>query len=295
MVPRRLYTWNVALLILLGLNAPAANAALIEFTGNVPTDFNPATNPGVVVTPVSSNPLNIGQQSWITANGWVSGWSIQDIRTNYNASTDTLDVGINTFKNSQGVNAPFGQANGDPTGTPTSYDPAHLGGDKSIALAIAPVNFSNPSQPGTPVVVAGVPADKTVAGTGTDGYTVSTYNAANAANGGLAYSFGTSLPQHMGNLAYDPSPAHPQLEFTIANFSKIPGLHPSNGYWIAAFAGSAMDVVAGEAYLSWTNVPITAAQQIPNVPEPATWLTWTWTLVIGAAVCRFRGRIRAQS
>ena len=61
MVPRRLYTWNVALLILLGLNAPAANAAPIEFTGNVPNDFNPATNPGVVVTPVSSNPLNIGQ------------------------------------------------------------------------------------------------------------------------------------------------------------------------------------------------------------------------------------------
>ena len=235
MVPRRLYTWNVALLILLGLNAPAANAAPIEFTGNVPNDFNPATNPGVVVTPVSSNPLNIGQPSWITANGWVSGWSIQDIRTYYNASTDTLDVGINTFKNSQGVNAPFGQANGDPTGTPTSYDPAHLGGDKSIAIAIAPVSSSNPSQPGTPVVVAGVPADKTVAGTGTDGYTVSTYNAANAANGGLAYSFGTSLPQHMGNLAYDPSPAHPQLEFTITNFSKIPGLNPSNGFWIAMY------------------------------------------------------------
>ena len=35
MVPRRLYTWNVALLILLGLHAPAANAAPIQFTGNV--------------------------------------------------------------------------------------------------------------------------------------------------------------------------------------------------------------------------------------------------------------------
>ena len=75
MVPRRLYTWNIALLVLLGLHAPAANAAPIEFTGNVPNDFNPATNPGVVVTPVSSNPLNIGQSSWVTANGWVSGWS----------------------------------------------------------------------------------------------------------------------------------------------------------------------------------------------------------------------------
>ena len=102
MVPRRLYTWNVALLILLGLNAPAANAAPIEFTGNVPNDFNPATNPGVVVTPVSNNPLNIGQPAADTANGWVSGWSIQDIRTYYNASNDTLYVGINTFTNPKG-------------------------------------------------------------------------------------------------------------------------------------------------------------------------------------------------
>ena len=77
-------------------------AAPIQFTGNVTSDFNPATNPSVVVTPVSSNPLNIGQSSWITANGWVSGWSIQDIRTNYDATTDTLYVGINTFKNASG-------------------------------------------------------------------------------------------------------------------------------------------------------------------------------------------------
>ncbi|MGZ3300357.1 MAG: hypothetical protein ACXWO3_05585, partial [Isosphaeraceae bacterium] len=119
-------------------------------------------------------------------------------------------------------------------------------------------------------------------------------NAANAANGGLAYSFGTRLPQHMGNLAYDPSPADPQLEFTIKNFSKIPGLNSANGVWIAAFAGSARDVVAGEAYLSWTQLPVTGAQQIPQSnPEPTTWLAWT--LVIGAAACRFRGRIRAQS
>jgi len=292
MVPRRVYTWNVALLILLGLNAPTANAAPIEFTGNVPTDFDPATNPAVKVTPVSSNPLEIGQASWITANGWISGWSIQDIRTYYNTSNDTLYVGINTFKNSQGVNAPFGQANGDPTGTPTGYDPAHLGGDKSIAIAFAPVSSTNPGQPGNPVVVAGVPADKSVAGAGTDGYTVSTYNATKAANGGLAYSFGASLPQYMGNLAYDPTPTHPQLEFTITNFSQIHGLNPSKGYWLEMYAGSAVDGVAGEAGLALTNVPITAAQQIPNTPEPTTWLAWT--LIAGAAACRFRGRIRAQ-
>jgi len=178
------------------------------------------------------------------------------------------------------------------TRLPPSYDPAHLGGDKSIALAIAPVNSSNVTQPGIPLVIAGVPADKTKAGAGIDGFTVSQYNAAYASDG-LGYQFGQTLPQFTGNLAYDPTPAHPEVEFTITNFSKIPGLNPANGFWIEAYAGSAVDGVAGEAGLAWTKVPVNAAQQIPNTPEPTTWLAWT--LVIGTAACRFRGRILAQS
>ncbi len=288
MVPRRLFTWNIALLVLLGLHAPAAHAAPIDFTGNVANDLNPATNPGVVITPVSDNALNIGQPASDTAKGWISGWSIQDIRTYYNASNDTLYVGIDTFANSKGQHAPFGQANGDPTGTPTATDPAHLGGDKSLAIAFAPVSTTNPTQPGTPLIIAGVPADKTQSGSGIDGFTVSKYNPATALDG-LAYQFGQTLPQNTGNLAYDPTPAHPQLEFTITNFSKIPGLNPSSGFWIEMYAGSAVDGV-GEAGLGWTQVPITAAQ---NIPEPTTWLAWT--LIAGAAACRFRGRIRKQS
>jgi len=283
MVHRRLIPWPLALLVLLGLRSPAAFAVPIQFTGNVANDFNPVTNPNVVTTPVSSNALNIGQSSWITANGWISGWSIQDIRTNYDPTTDTLSVGMNTFKNASGQYAPFGQANGDPTGTPTGYDPAHLGGDKSVALAIAPVNLTNLSQPGTPVIVAGVPADKTTAGAGIDGFTVSGFNATKAATSGLAYAFGTSLPQYMGNLAYDPTSAHPQLEFTIKNFSKIPGLDPASGFWISAYAGSSQDGVAGEAYLSWSKIPANAEQ---NIPEPATCLAWM--IATAAAACRFR-------
>ena len=290
MVPRRLSPWTVALLVVVGINAPAALAAPINFTGYVASDFNPATNPNVVVTPVSSNPLNIGQQPWETANGWVSGWSIQDIRTYYDSSTDTMYVGINTFANPKGQYAPFGQANGDPTGTPTSYDPAHLGGDKSIALAFAPVSASNPSSPGTPVVVAGIPADKSLVGKGTDGFTVSNYNAASANAGGLGYAFGSQLPQYTGNLAYDPSPSHPQLEFTITNFSKIPGLNPNNGFWISMYAGSAVDGV-GEAGLTWTKLPASAEQ---NIPEPATWLAWS--VASGLAAWRYRRRRnRAQA
>ncbi len=289
MVPRCLCPWSLAFLALLGSQAPSACAASIQFTGNVQNDFNPVTNPSVTVTPVSSNPLNIGQQEWITNNGWISGWSIQDIRTNYDAKTDTLSVGVDNFKNASGQIAPFGQANGDPTGTPTAYDPAHLASDKSFALAIAPVNAASPAQPGAPVAIAGVPADKTTAGTGTDGFTVAKFNAANASSG-LAYQFGAALPQNTGSLAFDPSPSHPQLEFTISNFSKIPGLDPSKGFWVSAYAGSSLDGVAGEAYLAWSKVPVNAAQ---SIPEPATWLAWS--LATGAIAWRFRRRVRARS
>jgi hypothetical protein len=283
MVPRRFCSWSFAILVSIGLGSSAALAAPIQFTGNVANDF-PLTNPSVFSAPVSSNPLNIGQSDWITNRGWISGWSIQDIRTSYDASSDTLSVGINTFKNAQGQYAPFGQANGDPSGTPTSYDPAHLGGDKSIALAFAPVNATNVSQPGAPVMIAGVPADKTTAGTGIDGFTVSQFDPSRA-SAGLAYSFGKSLPQNMGNLAFDPSPAHPQLEFTITNFSKIPGLDPSKGFWISAYAGSSLDGVAGEAYLAWSKIPASAEQ---TIPEPTTWLAWTMAACVAA--WRFRGR-----
>jgi hypothetical protein len=290
MVTRRFRPWSLAFLILAGVHPPLASAAPIQFTGNVTKDFNPANDVNTVVTPVSSNPLSIGQSSWITNQGWVSGWSIQDIRTNYDSGTDTLSVGFNNFKNPSGGIAPFGQANGDPSGTPTPYDPAHLGGDKSFALAIAPFNPVSPAQPGAPVAVAGVPADKTTAGTGTGGFTVAQYNAAGA-NNGLAYQFGKAITQAAGSyMAFDPSTSHPQLEFAIKNFSKIPGLDPTKGFWISAFAGSSLDGVAGEAYLSWSKVPANAEQ---NIPEPTTWLAWT--LVCCAAGSRLRHRRRTQA
>jgi hypothetical protein len=289
MVPRCLYPWSLAFLALMGLPVPSASSASIQFTGNVQNDFNPVTNPGVTITPVSSNPLNIGQSQWITNNGWISGWSIQDIRTSYDPKTDTLSVGVDNFKNANGQIAPFGQANGDPSGTPTAYDPAHLGSDKSFALAIAPVNAASLAQPGAAVAIAGIPADKTTAGPGIDGFTVAKFNAANASSG-LAYQFGAALPQNTGNLAFDPSPSHPQLEFTIPNFSKIPGLNPSQGFWISAYAGSSLDGVAGEAYLAWSKVPVNAAQ---SIPEPATWLAWS--LATGAIAWRLRRRVHGQS
>ena len=189
-------------------------------------DFNPATNPNVVTTPVSSNPLNIGQSQWITANGWVSGWSIQDIRTNYDATTDTLSVGINTFKNASGQYAPFGQANGDPSGTATAYDPAHLGGDKSVALAIAPINPTNLGQPGNAGGRRGRPGrqdDRRHRNRRLHRLSVQRHQGGLS---GLAYSFGTSLPQNMGNLAFDPARPIPNSSSPSRTSARSPGWIP---------------------------------------------------------------------
>ncbi len=278
----------LAVLMIAGLSHAPVRGAAISFTGNVAQDFSSA-DPNHLTTeviPVNSSPNSLGQSSAQTANGnWVSGWNVKDIYLSYDKSTGTLYVGIDNWANSKGQIAPFGQANGDPSGTPTASDPAHLGygtpsSDKSVALVFAPSNPTNPTVPGTPVIVAGVPADKTKNGPGTDGFTVSSINTAQA-SGGPAYLFGTTLKQLTGNLAYDPSPAHPQLEFTIKNFNTV--INPANGFWIEGFAGSSQDRYVGQTNLGWTKVPTYADQ---NIPEPTTWLAWA--LMSGAAAWRLR-------
>jgi len=285
MVRLRDVPWCLAVLALIGARPVLADP--ITLTGFVQQDF-PATNTGVQITPVSNSALNIGENAFIPANGWASGWAVQDIRTYYNSANDTLAVGINGFKNASGQYAIFGDADGN--GNPGQASPQmaaqggvdspSLGGDKSIAIAFAPVNLTNASQVGTPLVIAGVPADKTKVGSGTiDGFTVSQY----ASGAGLQYSFGQHLPQFTGNLAFDPSAAHPQLEFTIPNFSKIPGLNALNGYWLSLYAGSAQDISPGEAGTGWVRVPRPQGQIIP---EPAAWMAWL--VLAGGAAWRYR-------
>ena len=293
MVHDRLGPLILAVVMMAGLGPDAVRAAAINFTGNVEQDFNTA-DPNHLTTeviPVNPDAQSLGQWPATTGNGtWVSGWNIKNIDLSYDSSTATLYVGIDNWANKSGQIAPFGQANGDPSGTPTPYDPAHLGygtpsSDKSIALVFAPTNPANPTVPGTPVVIAGVPADKTKNGPGIDGFTVSSISNSQA-SGGLAYMFGQNLPQNQGNLAFDPTSARPQLEFTIKNFNQL--IDPSKGFWIAAFAGSSEDRYVGETNLAWTQMPQLAAQQIPNAPEPSTWLAWS--LASGMVAWRLRRR-----
>jgi len=272
MAGRKALRYSLIVAVLLG--ARSVGAAPITFTGNVASDFNPATNPDVVVIPHSDTPVHIAQPAWMTQVGLVSGWNIQDIRLSYNPSTDTMYVGVNTFGIAGDVDGKGLIGKSDPQLTNAGgSNPANFGGDKAMAVGFAPlVGVFNPSNPPAPVIVAGVPGNKAQAGAGLDGFSVAKWAPVGGTAGpnyDLVTSFGKPIA-NSGKLAFDPSAAHPGFEFEITNFSKLLGANPLNGLVVSAQDGSVMSVITGKDYVFST--PIEAQQ---FTPEPATWLLWT--------------------
>ncbi|WZO96790.1 hypothetical protein EP7_003795 [Isosphaeraceae bacterium EP7] len=279
MVRRRVFRWCLAVAALSGVRAASADA--INFTGNVANDMVISKTSNTVQ--INRGAGHVAQAKWMTDRGWTSGWSINDMRLSYDQKTDTMFVGVNFF----GI-AGDSDGNGDPgsadakTLASGGIDLAHLGGRKSISVAFAPDSASGLSKAGAPVLIAGVPADKSQAGTGINGFNVAAYKPSNM---GIAYNYGKTLTDHMGALAFDPSAEHPGFEFTITNFSKIVGLDPSKGFWVQAFAGSPDDIVAGE-----DSVPLTRIGPLsPQVPEPTTVVAWG-SVLLGGALWRSRRR-----
>jgi len=286
MVRRVVFT--VALLATALFGARPAVAAAITFpttpgtSGNAAQDF-PVSNPNVQVITIPDAIDRVAQAQWMTDRGWITGWNIQDIRTLYDPKSDTMFIGLHFFSIA---------GNADGNGTPGVPDPlmvaaggldeAHLGGNKSITVAIAPTNS------GTPTLVAGVPADKSTAGPGIDGFNVAAYKNTGL---GIQYSYGNTLTNNLGQLLYDPSKAHPDFEFSITNFSKIPGLNLTKGFWLEAYAGSPEDVIAGEDFVGWTNLAIPAGEVVVK-PEPATFVSWS--LVLAGAAWNLRRKRRSQ-
>jgi hypothetical protein len=288
MVRRSVFPLTLATLALLG--ARAANADAITLTGNASQDFNPNTNPSVQVLPIDSNPLQtIAETPVMEQNNMITGWAVKDLRLAYNSSTDTMYVGVNSY----GISGDA-DGNGNP-GTvspavqaqdPGFQDLANFGGSKSITVAFAAANPSNPNQPGAPIAVAGVPATKSEAGSGTDGFNVASYN---PNGGGIQSNYGSTLTGHVGSLAFNPSATNPDFEFTINNFSTIPGLNPSQGFWVELYSGSADDGGVGEQTTSWIHVPAFAAE---TIPEPTTWMAWALAVGGGAVWQRRRKSTR---
>ncbi len=277
---RRLLIGAATCLALAAGASPAVAGGITFATGNVEKDMpSDANNVLTIVNhpfaggdpanPIS-NPNTVYQPSWMTNAGLVNGWTIKDMRVSYDQADDRLYVGVNFF----GV---AGDADGN--GVVGTSDPrfgglehAHLGfgsrSDASITVGIDLIGS------GKPTVVAGIAANKSIIGPGTDGFTV---NWAKDAGGGLSSAYGASLNSHNGNLAFEPSKDHPDFEFSISGLSKIPGFDINRGVGLTAFAGASDDIDIGEDAVPYTRVGL---EQL--VPEPAAIVAWS-LVAAGAA------------
>lgn len=284
MVSRNALRWTLATLVLLG--AKSVTAGSINFTGFVENDFDKSKDDSIKIIQVNPDPLNrIAQLSQMTNQGIINGYAIKDMRLAYNSQTDELAIGVNTYSIAGSAIGNGGPDIAKALADWGGVDPANIGGNKSITIAIAGKNLNDGNQPGTIYALAGVPSDKSTAGPGLIGFNVASYNA--SSGGGIQNSYGATLTNHIGELAFNPSAAHPGFEFTIKNFSQISPtlLDPKNGFWIAAYAGSPDDNPIGEEATQFFQVPSFG----PQVPEPATLLSWT---VVAAAAGALRLRRR---
>ena len=295
MVRFRDVAWAVAAVAALAGPRPAA-ATPITLTGNVANDFTQSN--GSVIVPIgykdssgtfqyTSGPNYVGVQQTVP-NALPSGAFMQNVAFHYDASTDTMFVGIQGFTNANGH-----EILGDMTGNPNSAaDSTPVVGSvssptnsflasKSIALsfASASTNAAGQEMMGTPSIIAGIPAVKP--NTTTPDFVVAHYSASSA---GLPFSFGSSIANG-GSLAFNTSSGRPDFEFTINNFSKITGINPTGPFFVQGFDGMAGSS-AGKS--QFTGLYIPSAQGGLSTPEPATWLAWS--LILGGAGWRYGRR-----
>lgn len=285
MVSRNALRSALATLMLLG--ARSVSAGPIDYTGFVENDFNPADK-NIKVIQVDPDPLNrIVQLPQMTAQGIINGYALKDIRMSYDFDSDTMYVGLNTYSIAGSAIGNGGPDLAALLASQGGQDPANIGGRKSISLGFAGVNRNDLSTRGENIMVAGVPADKALAGPGLNGFTVSTMKS--NPNVAVQHSYGSLLANQMGDLAFNPSAAHPGFEFTIKNFSKVSSnLNPEEGFWVNAYLGSPDDLGIGEEGSGWIKIPAFEKQV---VPEPTTWLAWTAVLA-SAGAYRLRRRSR---
>jgi hypothetical protein len=284
--------WAFAVLTLTLAGPNGALADPISLTGNVAADFTTAN--GSIKSPIDQGPGVIAGPTGSNAGELPAGVFIQNIWLNYNAATDTMYVGIQGYQNVNGKEEIFGDDSGNLN--PAQDESPNFTGDKSFAVAFAPVTHSanGSTEAGSGGIIAGIPQDKSNLPTNTiDGFTVAQYNGSSL----LASGFGQQLA-NAGNLAFNPSAAHPDAEFTINNFSKISGINPANGIALQVYAAdptAAPDPVTGTqtedgpVQTSWIYLP---APQGIHTPEPTTWVAWL--LMAGGAGWQYRRRRTAR-
>lgn len=245
----------------------------VNFTGNVIVDFPTTPNSGVVRLAADSNDQIAQPDANIAALVKVSGFAITAIRLKYDASDDSLSFGLEQPDN-QKTGTPVIAGDADNNGNSGTVDPAvslidpafldlpDLGGTETMSI------FLDLNNDGRPDVIAGFSQ--------TDPRSPKPFQVA-LATPGARPGFGTRLPQHEGNLYLVNSPRHPNLEFSIANFSRLfarfngnRALTPQNRVGIGAFAGSLQDGSSSESFLRLKPTPVVVPPEVtpPGVVNP---------------------------
>jgi len=192
----------------------------------------------------------------------ITGWDMIDLRLAYDGAHDTMYVGIN-------VETILGDADGDGDPGVTSTYLSDMGGTDHPDLGsseTAAVYFDL-DQDGTYDVIAGIGGTTDYYGFSVNVFTGFFYP---------PYNFGTALPAHTGTISPNPDAAHPDLEFTIENWSSLPGHDDAPGFCVGAFLGSLEDAGIGEDFLDYCESPCIDVQKTVDCNDDGGFLHEDW-------------------
>jgi hypothetical protein len=275
----------------------------VNFSGNVATDFTATTTPtpefptGVVLFNSSNTPGIITPNTAFYGNLIpTSGYAISGIAVSYDSTDDTLSIGFEQ---------PPANIPSDPTGDVIAGDADDNGNAGNVNPAVTALDFGFTEFPalegsgiemnafldladtGTPDVVAGfspiqpaLPANQSPVGP--NPMAPKPYQVAQAMPATEPFtgpSFGALLPNNTGNVYLANLAAHPNLEFSITNFSQLyladtgHALTPSSVIGIGAFAGNNTTAHINDAFfpentftLAQATVPV---PPVNNNPQPS--------------------------
>jgi hypothetical protein len=250
--------------VVLALTALALGAvsALPIFTGNAPADFAEAD---FVFTDSVPSVGNI--------SGDISGWDVAAIYFDYDSSADVMYIGIDCG----GADYPdviCGDADGDgdPGGTSQALadnegtDWPDLAEKESFALAI---DTNNDVPSGNFEVVVGVSEERDINSFGTYKYSGEPSEP--------QVSFGDLLPYYTTTWYHPdgPNADAPDIEFSIARFSELPGFDLTSGeafeFQVLLYVGSRDDDGIGEDYVfGVVNIDVDGDGQ-PGTGTPGYW------------------------
>jgi hypothetical protein len=202
------------------------------FTGNASVDF---LESGAVRFDDPGG-IDVGLPYQFPA-GTITGWDVKALYFYYNLSVDTMFVGVDFY----GI-AGDADGDGDPGRTGLilesleGVDEPDLGGTESVVLLM------DTSMDKKYELAFGVSGKANISSFGTYNFVGKEYVP--------AFGFGNRLSPDPASLYANPSASKPDIEFTIVNFSKLPGFsfYPNESlrFGTALFAGSLADVGIGD-------------------------------------------------